>query len=78
MLNRVYFRLLAICIVLAAPLAWYAVNRWLENFAYKTPMYWWVYLLAFMVIGVITVATITFQTWRVANEDPVKSIKTGE
>jgi putative ABC transport system permease protein len=75
MFNRVYFRILAICFVIAAPLAWYGVTRWLENFAYKTPMYWWVYLLAFVAIGVITVCTVTFQNWRVANDDPVKAIK---
>ena len=71
-----YFRILMICFVLAAPLAWYAVSRWLENFAYKTPMYWWVYLLAFIVVALITVCTVTFQNWRVANDDPVKVIKT--
>jgi putative ABC transport system permease protein len=75
MFNKSYLKILAVCFVLAAPLAWYAVNRWLENFAYKTPMYWWVYLLALVVVGVITVATVTFQNWRVANDDPVKAIK---
>ena len=76
MFNKAYFRILAICFVVAAPLAWYAVTRWLENFAYKTPMYWWVYLLAFVAVAAITVATVTFQNWRVASDDPVKSIKT--
>jgi putative ABC transport system permease protein len=75
MFNKAYFRILAICFVIAAPLAWYAVHRWLQNFAYKTPMYWWVYLLAFAVIGTITACTVTFQNWRVANDDPVKAIK---
>jgi putative ABC transport system permease protein len=75
MFNKAYFKILMICFVIAAPLAWYAVTRWLENFAYKTPMYWWVYLLAFITVGVITVATVTFQNWRVANGDPVKAIK---
>ena len=75
MFNKSYFRILAICFVIAAPLAWYAVTRWLENFAYKTPMYWWVYLLAFMAVAAITVCTVTFQSWRVANDDPVKAIK---
>jgi putative ABC transport system permease protein len=75
MFNRVYFRILAICFVIAAPLAWYGITRWLQNFAYKTPMYWWVYLLAFVAIGVITVCTVTFQNWRVANDDPVKATK---
>jgi len=75
MFNKAYFRILVICFVIAAPLAWYAVTRWLENFAYKTPMYWWVYLLAFVAVAVITVCTVTFQNWRVANDDPVKAIK---
>ena len=75
MFNKLYFRILLICIVIAAPLAWYAVARWLENFAYKTPIHWWVYLLAFAAVGIITAATVTFQNWRVANDDPVKSIK---
>jgi putative ABC transport system permease protein len=75
MFNKAYFKILVICFVMAAPLAWYAVHRWLENFAYKTPMYWWVYLLAFVAVGIITVATVTFQNWRVATADPVKAIK---
>ena len=75
MFNKAYFKILMICFVLAAPLAWVAVTRWLENFAYKTPMYWWIYLLAFVAVGIITVATVTFQNWRVANENPVNSIK---
>jgi len=75
MFNKAYFKILAVCFILAAPLAWYAVTRWLENFAYKTPMYWWVYLLAFAAVASITVCTVTFQNWKVANDDPVKSIK---
>jgi putative ABC transport system permease protein len=75
MFNKSYFKILAICFVIAAPLAWYAVHRWLENFAYKTPMYWWVYLLALVVVAVITAGTITFQSWRVANDNPVNALK---
>jgi putative ABC transport system permease protein len=66
---------LLICFAIAAPLAWYAVSKWLENFAYKTPMHWWVYILSFVTIALITCLTIVFQTWRVASEDPVKAIK---
>ena len=76
MFNKAYFKILVICFVIAAPLAWYSVTRWLENFAYKTPMYWWVYLLAFVAVGMITAGTITFQSWRVANENPANTIKT--
>ena len=76
MFNKGYFKILVICFVIAAPMAWYAVTRWLENFAYKTPMYWWVYLLAFVAVGIITAATVTFQNWRVASDNPLNAIKT--
>ena len=76
MFNKMYFKILLISVVIATPLAWYVVNRWLQNFVYKTPMYWWVYLLAFVVVGIITSATITFQNWRVANENPAEVVKT--
>ncbi|MDR1172828.1 MAG: FtsX-like permease family protein [Bacteroidales bacterium] len=76
MFNKAYFRILAVCFVIAAPLAWYAVHSWLENFAYKTPVYWWVYVLAFVAVGIITACTVTFQNWRVATANPVKALKT--
>ena len=75
MFNRAYLRVVVICFVVAAPLAWYGVSRWLENFAYKTPMYVWVYAVAFLLVAVITIATVTFQNWRAANANPVDSIK---
>ena len=75
MFNKGYFKILAICFVIAAPLAWYAVARWLENFAYRTTMHWWVYLFAFVIVAIITVLTVTFQNWRVANDNPVNAIK---
>jgi putative ABC transport system permease protein len=73
--NKIYFRIVCICFVLAAPVAWYAVTRWLENFAYKTPLYWWVFVAAFAIVTVITLATVTFQNWRAANVNPVESLK---
>ncbi|MDH6534439.1 ABC transporter permease [Parabacteroides sp. 52] len=76
MFNSRYVKILAICFVIAAPIAWYAVSRWLEGFAYRTPMYWWIYLFSFLLITAITIATVTFQSWRVADANPVDSIKT--
>ena len=75
MFNKGFFKILAICFVLAAPIGWIVVSRWLENFAYRTPMYWWVFLLAFLVVAILVISTVTFQNWRVANENPVKLIK---
>ena len=73
--NKTYVRILCGCFVLAAPAAWYAVSKWLENFAYKTPMYWWVYLLAFAAVLLVTVGAVTFQSWRTANLNPSESIR---
>lgn len=75
MFNKTYIQILAICFALAGPIAYYAIHKWLENFAYKTPVYWWVFILAFLLVFCLTILTVTFQNWRVANENPVYSIK---
>lgn len=76
MLNKRYIYLLAICFIIAAPVSWYAIRFWLQGFAYKTPMYWWIFAIAFLLVSTLTSATVTFQSWRVANANPVDSIKT--
>ena len=75
MFNKTYIYILCICFILAAPVAFYAINKWLENFMYKTPVYWWVFILAFLLVSLITIITVTFQNWRAASENPVFSIK---
>ena len=76
MFNKIYFRILCICFIIAAPVAYYAIVKWLENFAYKTPLYWWVFAVSFIIIVVVTTFTVTFQNWKAANANPVESIKT--
>ena len=76
MFNKTYFTILVVCFVIATPVAWFAIGRWLENFAFRTPLYWWGFALAFLAVSAITVLTVTIQNWRVANDNPVKSIKT--
>ena len=73
--NKGYVKVLVVCFLLAAPCAWYGVHVWLQNFAYKIPIYWWVFPVAFLLISLITVATVTYQNWHAANENPVNSIK---
>lgn len=75
MFNRGYLTILTVCFVLAAPVGFYGVYRWLENFAYRTPIYWWVFLVSFVIVSVITFITVTFQNWQVANSNPVDSMK---
>ncbi|WFE84274.1 ABC transporter permease [Parabacteroides chongii] len=75
MLNRSYIYIVLVCFALAVPVGYYGIKKWLESFAYKTPMYWWVYLLALLIVLVITVGTVTFQSWRASNANPVDSLK---
>jgi ABC-type antimicrobial peptide transport system, permease component len=76
MLNKKYFFLLAVGFIIAAPLAYFGVNIWLRGFAYKTPVYWWVFVLSFLIVASLTSAIVTFQSLRVANANPVDSLKT--
>lgn len=75
MFNKSYLKIVTVCFVIAAPIAWYGVKMWLESFAYKTPVYWWIFVIAFLIVGIITLMTVTFQNWKAANANPVNSIK---
>ncbi|WP_300856897.1 FtsX-like permease family protein, partial [uncultured Rikenella sp.] len=76
MFNRSFVRLVLICFVVAAPLAWYGVREWLGTFAYRTPIYWWVFAVSLLIVLVITLATVTIQSWRAATANPVEAFKT--
>ena len=71
-----YGRILLVGFMVAAPVAWYAVHYYLQNFAYKTPIHWWLFLAAFVLIGGITLLTVWFQCRQVARENPILSIRT--
>lgn len=75
MFNKAYLKIVAICFVIAIPFAYYGVHKWLESFSDKTPIYWWVFALAFVIVAAITMLTVTFQNWKAANENPVNSVK---
>lgn len=75
MLNKLYIRIILICFVIAAPIAYYGVNKWLRNFSYKTPVYGWVFAAALALVLIITLATVVFQSWRAATANPVESVK---
>jgi putative ABC transport system permease protein len=76
MFNKTYLYIVCISFVLAAPIGYYGVTRWLENFAYKTPLYWWVFAIAFLIVAGITLLTVTYRNWQAAKANPVDSIKT--
>ncbi|MEG1896727.1 MAG: ABC transporter permease [Mucinivorans sp.] len=61
--------------VVGAPVAYVGVELWLEGFPYRTPLHWWVFAVALLVVLTITLLTVTVQSYRAATENPVKSIK---
>ena len=73
--NRRYVVLVTVCFILAAPVGYWIVDRWLGSFAYRTPIRWWVFAAAFVVVLAVTVATVTFCSWRTANENPADCVK---
>ena len=76
MFCRHYALLLAVSFIIAAPIAYYIGRQWLQSFAERTPIYWWLFPLALLTVGVITLTTVIIQSWRTANENPINSIKT--
>lgn len=76
MLSKDFLKLIFISILLASPLAWWAMQRWLEDFAYKTPVHWWIFALAGLAALVVALITVSFQAIRAAIASPVKSLRT--
>ena len=74
MFNMQYLRTLAMCFILAAPVAYTLYNRWIESFAYRTPMHWWLFAVAFLIVAFVVCLTVTIQSWRAAKERPVETI----
>ena len=76
LLSKDFLKLVAVAIVIASPLAWYLMNGWLQDFAYKISIEWWVFALAgFLAVG-IALLTVSFQSVKAALANPVKSLRT--
>jgi putative ABC transport system permease protein len=75
LLSKDFLKLVLIAILLASPLAWYAMNRWLQDFAYRVEVSWWVFALAGSLAVGIALLTVSFQSIRAALVNPVKSLR---
>ena len=76
LLHKDFLNWLAIAFVLATPLAFLAANKWLEAFAYKIPMSWWMFVSAGLITTFITVITVSWHSYKAAKQNPVKSLRT--
>lgn len=75
MLSKDFIRLVLISTIIAWPVAWFAVTRWLEDFAYRVPVSWWVFIMAAGIAVLIALLTISFQAIKAAVANPVKSLR---
>ncbi|WP_421827261.1 ABC transporter permease [Larkinella sp.] len=75
LLSKDFLKLIVIAIVLASPLAWYAMSQWLQNFEYKLEPAWWVFALAGLLAIAIAFLTVCFQSVKAALTNPVKSLR---
>jgi putative ABC transport system permease protein len=70
-----FMKLVFVAVIIASPLAWYAMNSWLQDFAYRIHIQWWVFVLAGGISIVIAFATVSFQSIKAALLNPVKSLR---
>jgi putative ABC transport system permease protein len=75
LLSKDFIILVLIAIVIASPLAWWGMHNWLQAFAYRTGISWWVFLLAGAAAILIALCTISFQSVRAAIANPVESLR---
>jgi putative ABC transport system permease protein len=71
-----FLKLVAISFVFAAPAAWYFMNRWLQDFAYRINISWWVFAVAGVLAIVIALVTVSYQAIKAALANPVQSLRT--
>ena len=75
MLNREFIKWVVISFIIATPVSWYAMHKWLQTFAYKTEMSWWIFALAGILALGIALLTVSWQSWRAATRNPVEALR---
>jgi len=76
LLSGDFIKLILIAIIIASPLAWYGMNKWLQGFAYRITISWWMFGAAGLLAVLIALATVSFQAIKAAIANPVKSLRT--
>jgi putative ABC transport system permease protein len=75
LLSKDFLKLVIVSFIIATPIAWYGMNKWLQSFAYRIPLSWWMFALAGMIAVFIALFTVSTQAIRAALTNPVKSLK---
>ncbi len=75
LLNKDFVKWVGLAFIVAVPISWYAMNKWLEGFAYKTTMSWWIFALAGIIALFIALLTESWQSFRAATNNPVDALR---
>ena len=75
LLNKEFVKWVSIAFVIATPVSWYILHRWLESFAYKTDLSWWIFALAGVLALGIALITVSWQSWKAATRNPVEALR---
>jgi putative ABC transport system permease protein len=75
MLNKNFIKWVVIAFFIATPVTWYVMNNWLDNFAYRTSLSWWIFILAVAGALLIALITVTWQSWKTAMRNPVEALR---
>ena len=76
LLSREFLTLVGIAVIIASPIAWFAMHKWLLDFAYRIPISWWIFAIAAATATLIAILTVSFQAIKAAIANPVKSLRT--
>jgi len=74
-LNGDFIKWVIIAFIIACPLSWYAMHKWLQDFAYKTELSWWIFALAGFLALLIAILTVSWQCWKAATRNPVEALR---
>jgi len=75
LLSKDFLKLVLLAAIIAFPIAWYAMDSWLQDFAYRINVGWWVFVVAGIIAGIVAFVTISFQAIKAAIANPVKSLR---
>jgi putative ABC transport system permease protein len=75
LLSKDLMKLVVIATLIASPLAWYGMSKWLQSFAYRVDINWWIFAVAGILAVIIAFVTVSVQSIRAANANPAKSLK---
>jgi putative ABC transport system permease protein len=75
MLNKDFMIWVAVAFVVSCPVAWFAINKWLQNFAYRTSLSWWIFVLACLLAILVAIITVSWQSWKAASRNPVEALR---